>query len=113
MNIQIHTTHINLSDTQKEYITEKISNLGKYGKQIDDEATLVHVDVKKLDHVNKKEKVEIDIRMKVPGGDFFVQETGITPEETIDKAVLKFRHQIERYKDKKDHLHDGGIGEEV
>lgn len=106
MNIQIQVSNIRLADSQKDYITEKISHLAKFDERIADESSLVHVSVKGVEHENTKEKVEIDIRMKVPGGEFFAQDIGITPEETIDKAVVKFRHQLEKYKGKHEHLHD-------
>lgn len=117
MNIQFHTQHIQISDDQKRYITSALEPLFSIDKHIDDPSSLLHIDVKHLPVKNKDESIEIDIKMIVPHGDFYVSDSGKTPEEAVDRSVKKLRNQLEKYKDKHNHLHnaakdvDGNKGE--
>ena len=98
--------HITLSDKQREYIQSKIEHLGTIDKRIDDSSTMVHVDIKHLSIADNDNKIEIDVNMTIPGGNFYVTESGKIPEEAINKAYETLRHQLEKYKSKHKHLHD-------
>lgn len=106
MNMQFHTQHITLSDKQKDYITKTIQHMSVMDRHIDDPASTIHIDVKHLAVKNKDESIEIDVHMTVPHGNFKVADCGKTPEEAVDKVVLKLRKQIEKYKGKNLPSHD-------
>jgi len=112
MNIQFQAKNLSLTDEQKDYISEKIGHLAKLDKHVDDVSSYVHVHVEKREIVDVDNQIEIDIKMTVPKGEFYAKETGITVEETIDKCVKKMRQQVEKYKAKHIHTHDGALVEE-
>lgn len=108
MQIQISSASITLSDNQKDYINEKITNLGKYESRVADEATVIKVDVEKRKVRSGDQKITSQITLYVPHAVIRAEVHGINIEETVDLAVEKLKKQIERYKTKKHRREKGG-----
>lgn len=108
MQFTIHEKGLKLSDTQRNYILEKIDHLKTYGERVDDESTQARVDVEtnKLKTTNKNYTVQITLY--VPHAVVRAEVFSTTIEEGIDLAVEKLRKQIERYKSKKNRRDQSG-----
>jgi len=100
MNIQIHTEKIELSDSQKDYIINKLEVLKKYSEKISDETVMIKVNIERNEQFHQDRKVIIKVTMTAPGASFRVEVSAITPEEGIDMVHDKLQRQIERYKAK-------------
>lgn len=100
MQITIHDQGLPISDEQQEYIYKKISNLGRYGERVDDESTMVRVDIilNKVKTSNKH--ITFHITMVVPQGTIRAEVDASTVQEGVDLAVDKLKKQIERYKER-------------
>ncbi len=108
MQIQIFSQSVSLGDNQKEYINEKVNNLGKYEQRVADEATMVSVDVEYTKSKSDGQAIATQITMYVPSAVIRAEVKGSTVEETTDLAVEKLKKQIERYKTKKHRRDRGG-----
>lgn len=108
MQIQIFSSTVSLGDSQKEYISEKITNLKKYEERISDEATMIRVDVEYTKSKSDGQLIATQITMYLPNAVIRAEVRGTTVEETVDLAVEKLRKQIERYKTKKHRRDKGG-----
>lgn len=108
MQIQFFSKNIDLDDNQKGYISEKINNLTKYEQRIDDEATLIRVDVTRRKDTSGDFKISFQVTMFIPKATIRAEVYGSTVEESIDLAVEKLKKQIERYKTKKHKREAGG-----
>lgn len=101
MNIQIHTEHINIGDSQELYIREKLEALSKYyEKAQNDDSILVRVNVERNVSHENKEKIILRVTMSVPQSQFRAEVNSLTVEEGIDLVHDKLNRQIERYKAK-------------
>lgn len=101
MNIQLHHQNIELSEAQRNYLTEKVEGVAKFERRIGDEATVVRVDIEKNAVKDLNEQISLHITFFVPHAVIRAEVNGITPEEATDKAIEKLKRQIERYKTKK------------
>ena len=108
MQIQISSTSITLTESQKDYISEKIANLGKYEDRIADEATMIKVDVEKRKVRSGDQRITTQITMYVPHAVIRAEVHGLNVDETVDLAMEKLKKQIERYKTKKHRREKGG-----
>ena len=108
MQVSIIQKHINLSDSQKDYITEKIENLKHLGQRIDDESSQVRVDVEQNNLKTTNKNISIQVTMIVPHAVVGAEVMAITPEEAVDLAVDKLKKQLERYKGKQHRRDQGG-----
>jgi len=106
MNVQFYSQHIVLSESQKDYITEKISRLPRMTKYLEDTATSIKVEVKHINASDPSEMIELDLNVIIPHAQFRVSDTAKTPEEAIDNCVEKLKPQLEKHKAKYDHSHD-------
>jgi len=100
MQVSIIQKHLNLSESQKDYIQEKIENLKHLSQRLDDESTQVRVDVEHNSMKTTNKNILIQVTMFVPHAVVRAEVMATTPEEGIDLAVEKLKKQIERYKGK-------------
>jgi len=108
MQIQITSTSITLTDSQKDYINEKIEHLSKYEDRISDEATIIKVDVEKRKVRSGDQRITTQITMYVPHAVIRAEVHGQNVDETVDLAIEKLKKQIETYKTKKHRRDKGG-----
>lgn len=108
MQIQIFDRHISLSDSQTDYIREKIFHLADLSERVDDESTQVRVDVESNRLKTSNKNITVQVTMFVPHAVIRAEVYATTVEEGIDLVVEKLRKQIERYKSKKNRRDNSG-----
>jgi len=96
MNINIKTTHLDLTPSLKKYIEEKIGNLEKY---ID--ASEAHVEIARDQHHHRGLVFHSDINLIVGGKSMYVGTEAEDAYAAIDLLVPKLKEQISKFKDKK------------
>lgn len=108
MQFTIHEKGLKLSDSQREYILDKVNHLKNYGERVNDESTQVRIDVEtnKMKTTNKNYTVQITLF--VPHAVIRAEVFATTVEEGTDLAVEKLKKQIERYKAKQNRRDQGG-----
>ncbi len=96
MNVNIQTVHFDADSKLTEHIEAKCNKIG----QFHDRVTKVDVYLK-LDNVvhNIKDKVA-EIKVMVPGHEFFVKQSSKSFEESFDGALDSVINQIKRRKEK-------------
>lgn len=100
MQVTIYEKNVTLSDVQKDYINEKVGHLKNLGERVDDESTLVKVEVEATQVKTTNEKIRVVVNMVLPGGEARADVHSTTVEEGIDLAENKLRKQLEKYKAK-------------
>ncbi len=108
MQITIVHRHINLSESQREYIEEKITHLKHLGQRVDDESTKVHVDIESNNIKTSNKNISLQVTMFVPHAVVRAEVLGITVEEATDLAVEKLKKQLERYKARRNRRDQAG-----
>jgi putative sigma-54 modulation protein len=96
MNIKIQTVRFNADDKLVDYINQKMQKLQVFNDHI------IKVDVfLKLDNVVHTIKDKIaEIRVHVPGHNFFAKTTSKSFEESFDDAFDSLLIQIKKKKEK-------------
>ena len=96
MNVNIQTVHFNADSKLIDYIEKKVAKVTQFHERI----TKVDVYLK-LDNVvhNIKDKIA-EIKVHIPGYDFFVKQSSKSFEESFDSALDSLVTQIKRKKDK-------------
>ncbi len=95
-NFQITGRNVDVTDSMKTYVMEKISKIDKFTNRIIDANVIM--DIQKIQH-----RVEIFLKI----GNLQLSSKAITDDmyASIDKAVGKLEAQILRYKDKQNEHH--------
>jgi putative sigma-54 modulation protein len=96
MNVNIQTVHFDADSKLVSYIQKKTSKLTQFHERI----TKVDIYLK-LDNVvhNIKDKIA-EIKVHIPGYDFFVKQSSKSFEESFDNALDALINQIKRKKEK-------------
>jgi putative sigma-54 modulation protein len=96
MNVNIQTVHFNADSKLVNYIEKKTTKLTHFHERI----TKVDIYLK-LDNVvhTIKDKVA-EIKVHIPGYDFFVKQSSKSFEESFDNALDALINQIKRKKAK-------------
>lgn len=97
MNVNIQSVHFNADSKLISYVNQKLEKLSNFNDRI------IRVNVfLKLDNVVHaiKDKVA-EIRVHVPGHNFFVKSTSKSFEESFDDALDSMIIQIKKNKEKK------------
>lgn len=96
MNVNIQTVHFNADSKLVNYIEKKTGKLTQFHERI----TKVDIYLK-LDNVvhTIKDKVA-EIKVHIPGYDFFVKQSSKSFEESFDNALDALINQIKRKKSK-------------
>ncbi|MFM2338295.1 MAG: hypothetical protein RL115_1488 [Bacteroidota bacterium] len=97
MNVNIQAVHFTADKKLVDFVKEKLQKLNTFSDRI------IQVNVfLKLDNVvhTIKDKVA-EIRVHVPGQNFFVKSTSKSFETSFDDAIMSMIAQIKRNKEKK------------
>tara|TARA_B100000315_G_scaffold253193_1_gene291488 strand:+ start:1062 stop:1349 length:288 start_codon:yes stop_codon:yes gene_type:complete len=92
MNIEITARHFTASEELRNYADEKVKKIYRYF----DKPTSCHVI---LEEMNPDYLTEI--KLTIPGSQFFVKDTAGEIKQSIDRAVDKLITQLKKYKDKR------------
>jgi putative sigma-54 modulation protein len=97
MNVNIQAVHFNADRRLIDYVTGKLQKLNNFSDRI------IRVNVfLKLDNVVHTIKDKIaEIRVHIPGQDFFVKSTSKSFEGSFDSALDSMVTQIKRNKERK------------
>ncbi len=105
MQIEIHGRHFNLSDEQKEKITNDLQKLARYSPRPPISA--------RLNLVNEKGRFTADLAFFLKNSDFRTKVEGSEPELATDQAIENIRTQLQRFKGKmasRQKGEEGGLG---
>lgn len=96
MNVNIQTVHFDADSKLTDHIENKCEKISR----VHDKVTKVHVYLK-LDNIvhNIKDKVA-EIKVLVPGHEFFVKQSSKSFEESFDGALDSVINQIKRKKER-------------
>jgi len=108
MQITIFNKSIHLSDSQKEYIQEKINHLEHLGQRVGDESTQARVDIESNNVKTSNKNISLQVTLFVPHAVIRAEIFATTVEEAIDLALDKLKKQLERYKGKKNRRDQSG-----
>lgn len=100
MQFHLSHPHMNLTEKQEGYITEKIMHVLKYCDRIGDESTAIRVEI----HPNKvktsDQNVSFEATLFVPHAVLRAEVDATTVEEACDLSFEKLLKQVDRYKGK-------------
>ncbi len=95
MKLQVHSIHFDADQKLIDFIQKKIDKLETfYDRMVDGEVFL------KLNNVDGIENKSVEIKLNVPGSQFFAKERAKSFEEATDLAAEKLRRQIRKHKQK-------------
>jgi putative sigma-54 modulation protein len=95
MRVNINAVHFKADKKLVAFIEEKMSKLTQvFDGVIDGEVSL------KLDNTEARENKIAEIRVTIPGNNFYVRKQSTTFEESADVAVEALRRQLKKHKDK-------------
>lgn len=110
MHLQISASGMDLSESTKVYIDEKIGRLSKLLAPNQDEAAKADVHLIYAQHNTKATKDKVHVTMTGVGGGQVLHVETEEPDMlvAIDRASQKLEEQLRRLKEKlRDHLHKG------
>ncbi len=95
MNLNIDSVHFDADKKLIDFIEKKLDKLSKKQNNI------LGADIKlRLDNTSDTKNKIAEIKIKIPGEDFFAKKQSKTFEESIDTSVSAIEKQLIRYKDK-------------
>ncbi|HIE16174.1 MAG TPA: ribosome-associated translation inhibitor RaiA [Bacteroidales bacterium] len=95
MNINIDSVHFDADKKLIEFIEKKMEKLNKKQNKI------LGADIKlKLDKATDTQNKIAEIKIKVPGEDFFAKKQSKSFEESVDTTISALEKQLARYKEK-------------
>jgi len=95
MNFNIDSVHFDADKKLIDFIEKKLDKLSK--KQND----ILGADIKlKLENTSSTKNKIAEIKIKVPGEDFFAKKQSGTFEESVDTSLSALEKQLIKYKDK-------------
>lgn len=95
MKLQMHSIHFDADRKLIDFIQKKADKLDTFYDQIIDGEVFMRID--KND--NKANKI-VEIKINVPGKQFFAKNQSDSFEAAADEAVEGLRRQIKKYKEK-------------
>jgi putative sigma-54 modulation protein len=95
MKLQMHSIHFDADRKLIDFIQKKADKLDTFYDQIIDGEVFMRID--KND--NKANKI-VEIKLNVPGKQFFAKNQSDSFEAAADEAVEGLRRQIKKYKEK-------------
>lgn len=93
MDVKIKTLHFSISEKLEEFTTKKVSKV--IAKRDDIVSTDVIMKVIKPESTKNK---EVEIRIAIPGNEFFAKKTADTFEEAVDVSLEAVKKQLEKQK---------------
>ncbi len=95
MNIKINAVKVNPNEQLENYINEKVKKL----QQVNDRITNVEV-ILKTENIQNGENKITEIKVELPGGEFFARKQSDTFKDSVDQAIEAVRKQIQKHKEK-------------
>ncbi len=95
MKLQMHSIHFDADRKLIDFIQKKADKLDTFYDQIIDGEVFMRID-KNENNANKI----VEIKMNVPGKQFFAKNQSDSFEAAADEAVEGLRRQIKKYKEK-------------
>lgn len=95
MRLNINSIHFKADKKLVDFITEKLEKITQvFDGVIDTEVSL------KVENSEMRENKIAEIRVTIPGNNFYVKKQSATFEGSADEAVEALRKQIKKYKEK-------------
>jgi putative sigma-54 modulation protein len=95
MRLNINSVHFKADKKLLAFITEKTEKITQvFEGVIDTEVSL------KVDNADIRENKIAEIRVTIPGNNFYVKKQRATFEESADEAIEALRRQLKKYKEK-------------
>ena len=95
MRLNINAVHFKADKKLLAFIKEKTEKITQvFEGVIDTDVSL------KVDNTDGRENKIAEIRVSIPGNNFYVKKQRATFEESADEAVEALRRQLKKYKDK-------------
>ncbi len=102
MRINIKGTNIELSETLRSYIMEKIGGLERFFPDIDEDGIVADVEIGKPSQHHQKGDVYLcDVTMEIQGTILRAEECRETPQEAIDMVKDDIERQARKLKAKR------------
>jgi putative sigma-54 modulation protein len=95
MKLQMHSIHFDADQKLINFIQRKADKLDTYYDQIIDGEVFM-----RLDKNDKSENKIVEIKLNVPGKQFFAKSQNDSFEAAADDAVEGLRRQIKKHKEK-------------
>jgi len=95
MKLQMHSIHFDADRKLIDFIQKKADKLDTFYDQIIDGEVFMRIDKN-----NSKANKIIEIKLNVPGKQFFAKNQDDSFEAATDEAVEGLRRQIKKYKEK-------------
>jgi putative sigma-54 modulation protein len=95
MKLQMHSIHFDADRKLIDFIQKKADKLDTFYDQIIDGEVFMRID-KNENNANKI----VEIKLNVPGKQFFAKNQADSFEAATDEAVEGLRRQIKKYKEK-------------
>lgn len=95
MKLQMHSIHFDADVKLINFIQKKTGKLETYYDQIIDGEVFM-----RLDKNDKSENKIVEIKLNVPGRQFFAKSQNESFEAAADESVEALRRQIKKYKEK-------------
>lgn len=95
MKLQMHSIHFDADQKLIDFIQKKADKLDTFYDRILDGEVFM-----RLDKNEKNENKIVEIKLNVPGKQFFAKEQSDSFEAASDEAVEALRRQIKKYKEK-------------
>jgi putative sigma-54 modulation protein len=95
MKLQMHSIHFDADQKLIDFIQRKADKLDTYYDRIIDGEVFM-----RLDKNEKNENKIVEIKLNVPGKQFFAKHQTDSFEAAADEAVEGLRRQIKKYKEK-------------
>lgn len=95
MKLQMHSIHFDADQKLINFIQRKSDKLDTYYDQIIDGEVFM-----RLDKNDKSENKIVEIKLNVPGKQFFAKSQNDSFEAAADDAVEALRRQIKKHKEK-------------
>jgi putative sigma-54 modulation protein len=95
MKLQMHSIHFDADQKLINFIQKKTDKLDTYYDQIIDGEVFM-----RLDKNDKSENKIVEIKLNVPGKQFFAKSQNDSFEAAADDAVEALRRQIKKHKEK-------------
>jgi putative sigma-54 modulation protein len=95
MRLNINAVHFKADKKLVAFIEEKMEKITQvFEGVIDTEVSL------KVENTETRENKIAEIRVTIPGNNFYVKKQSATFEESADEAVEALRRQLKKYKEK-------------
>lgn len=95
MKVTINSIHFKTDKKLEDFINDKVSKLSNYYDGVISSEVTLKVD--KKEHPGNK---VAEIKVNLPGNEFFAKKQGMSFEQATDTAVEALRKQITKYKEK-------------